>query len=582
MNALMGQGQKDWKQFFVRGEQRDTNLYLYTCLLCLTKEGYTGPVSYVFDITTSEPCKDHVLSHDVDEVRTFLSGLSPPFRNGPRLKAPRKARALFRFCLKQKVSFHAVETPEFKALAKEFGIDFPSSRKEASRLIQSCVDEIYDTKFPNQTQPLLASLVLDSWADKPGVQHYSVSVHTKAGTETYGQYVTKERQDAQWLARIFSQIITELAERNYHVIGLTADDTPVIAAAWECIGSRLKIRQTCISHLMNLCLEKALNDIGAVSKMREARGYFESMGVRLHTSCSPMPWYSAGEAFRELLAANAAVGTDSHMNHYVELFEKAEKLADIVADFLAIARRKDASLFVVAVAFLALDKATGLQPFVGLRDAVREMWEANPDLRDLFSVVILMSPCFFEDRDMCAYWKIPTADARKSAIRRLSDSLGLEVRDDVLMQLSMQTGLFNNDFPPVGGCVFEAESHDSAGGDTGTPAGKKSENRLLSDIAICRCLALQQASVQWWRKISARLQTSEEHSDPQASIASAIHQSYMNLSKLWEILMAIRPAKVAIERISDTDEKILAPKGFHLSPALLDSIVLLGGEENSQ
>jgi len=581
IEALLGPGRKDWRQFFIKGARIDEVHSVYTCLLCAGKKDHADSCSWIWNSSAAAERRLHVLTHSVEEVRTFLAAGA---RTHPVIsvesREERRARTLFAFLVRQKVSLHAVESPEFKALVRELEVRLPPSHEDASNILQTCAYKISKSDFPDQMTLLLASLVVDSWADRFGTRYYSVSIHTKTNTNQYGQYSTNGMQDEQWLSRLLSQIIIELGDRNYRLVALTADDTPTIAAAWNSLGGKYMnmIRQTCICQSVNLCLEKALNNIGALAKMKEAREYLESKGRIIYTSYTPTCWCWANDVFQELIEAGNRMKDDPRMNSYMDTFEDAEKITKVVCDFVDIVERKDASFILTTMALHALDKATDVPPFLGLHNAIQKMWKNKLARTGLFKAVVLMAPCFFQDTVVYERWEIGDIQSRVAEIERVASFFDLEIHESLISQMLTHTGIFSHAFVRR----FDVVSEANSGGISASADQKQSDNMVLDAAALHKCLALQQASIQWWEKVSPRLRGFSREIPRGLHLNVAMHQSYMNLTKLWEILMAIRPAKVAVERISDADDKILAPEEFHLSPALLDPIVLLAAEEDSQ
>jgi len=72
----------------------------------------------------------------------------------------------------------------------------------------------------------------------------------------------------------------------YRVVGMMGDNASVITAAWERIKSKIPVRQTCICHSINLCLEDALEEHDTLRKMRETHQHLEHEKVKPCTSCA--------------------------------------------------------------------------------------------------------------------------------------------------------------------------------------------------------------------------------------------------------------------------------------------------------
>jgi len=100
----------------------------------------------------------------------------------------------------------------------------------------------------------------------------------------YGQYTTTGKQDAVWLSSVLSQVADELGKLNYHVVGMMGDNASVITAAWESIKSKIPVRQTCVCHSMNHCLQGTLKEHDTLKKMGETHQPLEHEKVKLCTS----------------------------------------------------------------------------------------------------------------------------------------------------------------------------------------------------------------------------------------------------------------------------------------------------------
>jgi len=564
-----------WKYFFLKGPRDGGCRRIYTCRICRLRRNPTSQTSWALSENTVLDRMVHILSHTPDEVRTFLAGdllLEQP-RDG-RSEEEQRAGLLFDLLVDLNASVHAVERPAFKRLVKGFGVKFPTTPRDFSDMIDAEAIAVQKSTFPKQATPIPAGLALDDWMDSSRQHYYCVLVRTKHGTKMFRQYTTKKRQDAAWLANILSKVVSKLAKRNYHVVGMTCADTPVITAAWERVRDKIPIRQTCICHSINLCLEDALKEYDAIEKMTEVRDYLESLNISLHTDYTPARWYSTHEVFQELVGLRDVIEDNSFMRCYVSDFEAAENLTKIVCDFLAIAERSDASFILVAMALRAFDQNTRVEPLTGLNDAIYGKWKNNSDPNGIFKAVVSMAPCFFGDEATYDYWGTSSIATRRDAISRLAVLFGLEIRRDVIMDLLLHRGLFAEPYWGLKTAPSDDESSSSSDVRALASVADKEEevNLIMNPKSLEKCLAAQESSLHWWWTISKVLDTNPDIPLDGISNDDVKRESYANLVALWDILMAIMPASLDIERVVSANNITTTPHQLERSPSLFAAV----------
>jgi len=265
------------------------------------------------------------------------------------------------------------------------------------------------------------------------------------------------------------------------------------------------------------------------------------------------------------------------MRRYVADFKAAAQITRMVGDFLAIAERSDASFILMAMALRAFDKVTLEAPFIGLHNAMYERWDSNFDPHGIFKAVVLMAPCFFGDNSTYAYWRVPDAEAAKKAIKTLAQTFGLEIRDDTISDLLAHAGVFAQEYygPRRPGIDGDASSSSDVQFVPSLDEEEDNTNQVMPPQDLDYCLRAQESSIQWWESISRMVKADGKLFQTSAFNDAERRKSYANLVALWDILMAITPTEVDIERVFSMEGRIMTPIHSRMKPDILNALTCL-------
>jgi len=281
--------------------------------------------------------------------------------------------------------------------------------------------------------------------------------------------------------------------------------------------------------------------------------------------------------FAELVRLQDVIEDTHFMKRYVTDFKAAEQITKVVADFLAIAERSDASFILMAMLLRAFDKATLEAPFICLHNAMYERWKTNFDPKGVLKAVVSMAPCFFGDQDMYDFYEVSGADLRRKAITDLAAVFSLEMREDTIADLLSQEGVFTQKY--YGPQADGSDSTDTpASGDSKEPSVRTDNekvNTVMDGHALDYALRSQRASIQWWEAISRMLKADAKAMLKSTSDDADRYRSCVNLASLWDILLAITPTEADVERVFSREGRIMPPGRAKMSAGTLGALILL-------